>query len=73
MSKLISPSDLRAEAQRLIAEKMPTLDELLAAIAEIRHDFVERLQHCKSASRDKHGCRPSPLLAKMKPVADKVQ
>ena len=35
----LKPSDLRAEAQRLIkAGKMPTLDQLLEAIFEVRSD-----------------------------------
>jgi hypothetical protein len=35
----LKPSDLRAEAQRLIkAGKMPTLDQLLEAVFEVRSD-----------------------------------
>jgi hypothetical protein len=35
----LNPSDLRAEAQRLIkAGKMPTLDQLLEAVFEVRSD-----------------------------------
>jgi hypothetical protein len=35
--KLITPFDLRAEAQRLIAAgEMPTLDKLLDVVAEVR-------------------------------------
>ena len=35
------PSELEAEAQRLVREgKMPTLEELLTAIAEVREEYV---------------------------------
>lgn len=46
-SKLISPSDLRREAQRLIAEgKMPTLEKVLRAFAEARQEFGPALEGC---------------------------
>ena len=40
MEKKIKPSELEAEAQRLIRErKMPTFEELSAVIAEIREKY----------------------------------
>jgi len=41
MTKKIKPSELEAEAQRLIREgKMPSLEELLHAIAETRAKYA---------------------------------
>ncbi len=40
MDKLITPSDLRREAQRLIREgKMPSLEQLLRAVADVRQKY----------------------------------
>ena len=40
----IKPSDLRAEAQRLIdSGQMPSLDRLLATIAETREQYKDRI------------------------------
>jgi len=41
MTRKIKPSELEAEAHRLIREgQMPTLDELLTAIAELREKYA---------------------------------
>jgi hypothetical protein len=43
--RLIKPSDLRREAQRLIASgEMPPLEKLLAAVAEAREKYGARLK-----------------------------
>jgi hypothetical protein len=40
MEKLIKPSDLRAEAQRLISTgRMPSLEALLGAVADVRQKY----------------------------------
>jgi hypothetical protein len=42
--KKIAVSDLRAEAQRLVASgKMPSLDTVLQAVAETRAKFVPKI------------------------------
>lgn len=44
MMKKIKPSALEAEAQHLIREgKMPSLEELVAAISETREKYRERI------------------------------
>jgi len=41
---LIKPSDLEAEAERLIAEgKMPSLEEVLAALEEARNIYRDKI------------------------------
>ena len=47
----IRVSDLRAEAQRLIATgKMPTLDQLLSVVADVRMKYAVEI---KKAQRSK--------------------
>jgi hypothetical protein len=42
--KKITPSDLRAQAQQLIGSgRMPSLDNLLNAVAETRRKYVPKL------------------------------
>jgi hypothetical protein len=50
--KKITPSDLRAEAQRLIdAGKMPTLDELLEAVAFARQKYASKIKEARFEAR----------------------
>jgi hypothetical protein len=45
VEKLIKPSDLRAEAQRLIAAgKMPPLEEVLKHVAETREKYAPKIK-----------------------------
>jgi hypothetical protein len=47
---LISPSDLRREAQRLItANEMPSLEELLLAVADVREKYGPRLKRLRES------------------------
>jgi hypothetical protein len=44
MTKTIKPSELEAEAQRLIdAGRMPSLEELLQAVAETREKYRDQI------------------------------
>ena len=44
MTKKIKPSELEAEAQRLIdAGQMPSLEKLLQAVAEARENYRDRI------------------------------
>jgi hypothetical protein len=44
MTKKIKPSDLEAEAQRLIDDgKMPSLETLLAVIADVRGEYRDKI------------------------------
>ena len=48
MEKLIKPSDLRAEAQRLIAEgQMPDLGKLLGVVSSVREKYVPRIMEAR--------------------------
>jgi hypothetical protein len=48
MEKLIKPSDLRAEAQRLIAEgQMPDLGKLLGVVSSVRAKYVPRIMEAR--------------------------
>ncbi len=51
--KLISPSDLRADAQQLLEEgKMPSLDQLLAAVASVRQKYGPKLKAARKLGTD---------------------
>jgi hypothetical protein len=53
MGKNIKPSDLRAEAQKLIeAGKMPPLAQLLGAVAHVRTKYADRIRHAQAAGPD---------------------
>lgn len=44
----ITPSDLRAEAQRLIAAgKMPPLEEVLKHVAAVREKYVPQIKESR--------------------------
>lgn len=48
MEKLIKPSDLKAEAQRLIAEgQMPNLGKLLGVVSSVRAKYVPRIMEAR--------------------------
>ena len=52
----LKPSELRAEAQRLIdTERMPSLAEVLAAIAEAREQYRDRILAARELTTE-----PSP-------------
>ena len=51
--KKIKPSELEAEAQRLIREgKMPTLEELSAVIAEVREKYRPLILAARKMNED---------------------
>jgi hypothetical protein len=51
MTKKIKPSDLEREAQRLIREgKLPSLEELLDAIAETREEYQQKILDARNQS-----------------------
>lgn len=51
--RLISPSDLRAEAQQLLEKgKMPSLDQLLAAVASVRQKYGPKLKAARKVGTD---------------------
>jgi hypothetical protein len=53
MKKKIKPSELEAEAQRLIREgKMPTLEELSDVIAEVREKYREQILAARKMGED---------------------
>jgi hypothetical protein len=48
MDVKIKPSDLRAEAQRLIAaNKMPPLENLLGSVAETREKYKHQIEEAQ--------------------------
>jgi cytochrome c-type biogenesis protein CcmE len=50
--KKIKPSDLEREGQRLIeAGQMPTLQELLTAIAEVREEYRAKVLEARNQNR----------------------
>jgi hypothetical protein len=50
MEKLIKPSDLRAEAQRLISTgRMPSLEALLGAVADVRQKYQPLIVQARMA------------------------
>jgi len=52
-SKLISPSDLRAEAQKLISEgKMPPLEHVLGAVAGARQKYGPKMKAARALGTD---------------------
>jgi hypothetical protein len=54
MEKKIKPSDLDLEAQRLIDDgKMPTLETLLAVIADVRQNYREKILLARQPKRGK--------------------
>ena len=56
MTNKIKPSELEAEAQRLIREgKMPTLEELLTVIAEVRKEYAPLI-----LQRERNPMEPTP-------------
>jgi len=53
MPKTIKPSDLRAEAQKLIeAGKMPPLAQLLGAVAHVRTKYADRIKAAQKSGPD---------------------
>jgi hypothetical protein len=56
MTKKIKPSDLDREAERLMREgKMPTLEELLTVIAEVRKEYAPLI-----LQRERNPMEPTP-------------
>ena len=50
MEKKIKPSDLRAEAQRLIyAGKMPSIDHLMGVVSEVRQKYHPKIANARQA------------------------
>jgi hypothetical protein len=53
--ELITPTDLRAEAQRLIAAgRMTTLDELLEAVAKAREKYHPQIIAARAKPKRRH-------------------
>jgi hypothetical protein len=52
MEKKIKPSDLRAEAQRLIkAGKMPSIDQLMGVVSEIRQKYHSKIANARTVEK----------------------
>lgn len=53
MPKTVKPSDLRAEAQKLIESgKMPPLAQLLGAVAYVRTKYAHRITAAQASGPD---------------------
>lgn len=53
MSVKITPKDLREEAQRLLAAgKMPALEDLLGAVADVRKKYVPQIHEARKGGAD---------------------
>jgi hypothetical protein len=51
MDKKITPSDLRSEAQRLIAAgKMPSLEEVLGTVANTRKKYTPQIKEAQKSN-----------------------
>ena len=49
-----TPSELRAEAQRLISEgKMPALDDVLKHVAETREKYVPQVHEARKTNNER--------------------
>jgi hypothetical protein len=67
MDKLISPSDLRAEAQRLIESgEMPSLERLLAAVAHTREKYREKMIAARRLGTDEEDQMKDPFISVLK-------
>jgi hypothetical protein len=54
MEKKIKPSDLDREAQRLIDDgKMPSLEQLLTAVVQVREKYREKILAARHPKRGK--------------------
>lgn len=53
MSKKIGPSDFKAEAERLhAAGKMPSLEDLLAAVADTRKEYAPKILEARKSKQE---------------------
>lgn len=53
MSKKIGPSDFKAEAERLhAAGKMPSLEDLLAAVADARKEYAPKILEARKSNQE---------------------
>jgi hypothetical protein len=53
INKNITPSDIRAEAQRLLAAgKMPPLEQLLEHVAEAREKYKPQIKEARNADKE---------------------
>ena len=81
ITKLISPSDLRAEAQKLLAEgKMPALGTLLKAVAQARQKYGPLLKIARNLPEDGRPLTREEYLAvtlatliETQPASEKIQ
>jgi len=52
MTKKIKPSDLEREAQRLVhTGQIPSLQELLSAIGEVREEYRDKILEARNQNR----------------------
>lgn len=50
----MKPSDLNAEAERLIAAgKMPSFEEVIAAIKSVRAEYAPKIKAARKAAQEK--------------------
>jgi hypothetical protein len=50
----MKPSDLRAEAEKLIAAgKMPSFEELMAVITTVRKEYEPKIKAARKAARQR--------------------
>ena len=72
MEKLIKPSDLRAEAQRLIAEgQMPDLGKLLGVVSSVRAKYVPRIMEARENAMDTRSTRSTSVRVQAR--ADRIR
>jgi hypothetical protein len=72
MEKLIKPSDLRAEAQRLIAEgQMPDLGKLLGVVSSVRAKYVPRIIEARENAMGTRSTRSTSVRVQAR--ADRIR
>jgi hypothetical protein len=72
MEKLIKPSDLRAEAQRLIAEgQMPDLGKLLGVVSSVRAKYVPRIMEARENAMGTRSTRSTSVRVQAR--ADRIR
>jgi len=72
MEKLIKPSDLRAEAQRLIAEgQMPDLGKLLGVVSSVRGKYVPRIMEARENAMGTRSTRSTSVRVQAR--ADRIR
>jgi hypothetical protein len=72
MEKLIKSSDLRADAQRLIAEgQMPDLGKLLGVVSSVRAKYVPRIMAARENAMGTRSTRSTSV--RLQARADRIR